>query len=171
MIGCLSLRHARLPQSHSYCEITRLQSPALKTIPCRSSPFYSQHLATMSTSDSIVKSLREYTSCDISDALVKLKYPHGGFLPGLSLFSPERQSGDTKIVGRAYTVKYVPNDDPTPKHSSHYVRSQMIPSLIIYCSQADGDIDRFRPRRSSSLRILSARGTECCLWRPYVCEG
>ncbi|KAK0387098.1 hypothetical protein NLU13_5411 [Sarocladium strictum] len=59
--------------------------------------------------------------CDVSDALLKLKQPHGGFLPGLTLWSPERQAGDTKIVGPAYTVKYVPIDDPAPKHPTHYI--------------------------------------------------
>lgn len=88
---------------------------------------YRQKIATMSTSsDAIVHSLQKYTSCDVSDALVKLKHPRGGFLPGITLFSPERQSGDTKIVGRAYTVKYVPNDDPTPKHPSHYVSTHAL---------------------------------------------
>lgn len=57
----------------------------------------------------------------MSDALCKLKHPHGGFLPGITMWSPERQAGDTKFVGPAYTVKYVPLDDPTPKHPTHYV--------------------------------------------------
>lgn len=62
-------------------------------------------------------------SCDVSDALCKLKVPHGGFLSGLTMWSPERQSGPTKIVGPAYTVEYVPLDDPSPKHPTHYVGS------------------------------------------------
>lgn len=61
------------------------------------------------------------SSCDVSDALIKLKYRNGGFLSGLTMWSPQRQDGDTKIVGPAYTVQYVPLDDPRPKHPSHYV--------------------------------------------------
>ena len=61
-------------------------------------------------------------SCDVSDALCKLKVPHGGFLPGLTMWSPQRQDGNTKIIGPAYTVQYAPLDDPRPKHPSHYVR-------------------------------------------------
>lgn len=64
-------------------------------------------------------------SCDVSDALCKLKYRNGGFLSGLTLWSPQRQEGDTKIVGPAYTVKYAPLDDPTPKHPTHYVRNTL----------------------------------------------
>ena len=60
--------------------------------------------------------------CDVSDALCKLKLPHGGFLPGLTMWSPQRQDGPTKIVGPAYTVQYAPLDDPRPKYPSHYVR-------------------------------------------------
>lgn len=58
----------------------------------------------------------------MSDALCKLKYRNGGFLSGLTMWSPQRQEGATKIVGPAYTVKYSPLDDPAPKHPTHYVR-------------------------------------------------
>lgn len=59
--------------------------------------------------------------CDVSDALCKLGHRNGGFLPGLTMWSPQRQDGPTKIVGPAYTVRYAPLDDPTPKHPTHYV--------------------------------------------------
>ncbi|KAJ5605693.1 ribonuclease e inhibitor rraa dimethylmenaquinone methyltransferase protein [Penicillium lagena] len=76
-----------------------------------------------STQDPIVKALQQYTTCDVSDALCKLKFRHGGFLSGLTLWSPQRQEGATKIVGPAYTVKYAPLDDPAPKHPTHYIDS------------------------------------------------
>jgi len=60
-------------------------------------------------------------SCDVSDALCKLKFRNGVFLSGLTMWSPCRQEGDTKVVGPAYTVQYVPLDDPSPKHPTHYV--------------------------------------------------
>ncbi|GFZ50088.1 hypothetical protein JCM24511_07841, partial [Saitozyma sp. JCM 24511] len=60
-------------------------------------------------------------SCDCSDALLKLKVVHGGFLSGPSMWSPKRQEGNTKIVGRAYTVKYALLDDPAPKVANHYI--------------------------------------------------
>ncbi|KAK0730860.1 ribonuclease E inhibitor RraA/Dimethylmenaquinone methyltransferase [Lasiosphaeris hirsuta] len=75
------------------------------------------------TGDPIVKALQEYTTCDVSDALCKLKFRNGGFLSGLTLWSPQRQEGSTKIVGPAYTVQYVPLDDPLPKHPTHYIDS------------------------------------------------
>jgi len=49
-------------------------------------------------------------SCDISDALLKLKHPQGGFLPGLSSWSPQRQEGLAKLVGPAYTVKFAKHE-------------------------------------------------------------
>ena len=57
----------------------------------------------------------------MSDALIKLKYRNGGFLSGLTMWSPKRQEGDTKIVGPAYTVKYARLEDPAEKYSTHYV--------------------------------------------------
>ena len=77
-------------------------------------------------------------SCDVSDALCKLKYRNGGFLSGLTLWSPQRQEGETKIVGPAYTVKYAPLDDPSPKHPTHYVRTYwnlvfLMTGMLIEC--------------------------------------
>ncbi|RAO72789.1 uncharacterized protein BHQ10_008801 [Talaromyces amestolkiae] len=43
------------------------------------------------------------------------------------MWSPQRQEGDTKIVGPAYTVKYVSRSDTTsPKQAFHYI--DMIPA-------------------------------------------
>ncbi|KAI6575300.1 hypothetical protein MCOR09_001697 [Pyricularia oryzae] len=84
---------------------------------------YQKMADTKSARDPIVEALHEFTTCDVSDALCKLKFRNGGFLSGLIMWSPERQSGTTKIVGPAYTVKYVSNDDPTPKLSYHYIDS------------------------------------------------
>lgn len=43
-------------------------------------------------------------------------------MAGPTMWSPQRQEGDTKIVGPAYTVKYVPRSDTTsPKQAFHYV--------------------------------------------------
>ncbi|KAK3309900.1 ribonuclease E inhibitor RraA/Dimethylmenaquinone methyltransferase [Chaetomium strumarium] len=85
--------------------------------------------------DRIVKALQEFTTCDVSDALVKLGLHHGGFLPGITLWSPQRQDGPTKIVGPAYTVQYAPAEDPRPKWPSHYIDS--VPPgavILVTCS-------------------------------------
>ncbi|KAH7037419.1 ribonuclease E inhibitor RraA/Dimethylmenaquinone methyltransferase [Microdochium trichocladiopsis] len=87
-----------------------------------------RHIASMAatSADPIIRALQDYTTCDVSDALCKLdktKYRHGGFLPGLTMWSPDRQAGPTKIVGPAYTVQYLPLDDPAPKHPTHYIDS------------------------------------------------
>ncbi|KAF3763345.1 RraA-like protein [Cryphonectria parasitica EP155] len=75
-----------------------------------------------STPDPIVEQLKNFTTCDVSNALIKLKYRNGGFLSGLTLWSPDRQAGDTRIVGPAYTVQYAPLSDPAPKLAgAHYI--------------------------------------------------
>lgn len=48
----------------------------------------------------------------IGDALIKLKYPFGGFLDGISMWSPERQGHlggkhTAATIGEAVTVKVV----------------------------------------------------------------
>ncbi|KAH6619303.1 ribonuclease E inhibitor RraA/Dimethylmenaquinone methyltransferase [Chaetomium sp. MPI-SDFR-AT-0129] len=81
--------------------------------------------------DPIVKQLQEYTTCDVADALVKLKIPHGGFLPGITMWSPQRQDGMTKMVGPAYTVQYAPKEDERPKWPSHYIDS-VPPGAVVF---------------------------------------
>ena len=72
--------------------------------------------------------------CDVADALIKLKVPHGGFLAGLTMWSPTRQEGPTKIIGPAYTVKYVRKHyENEPKPSGHYVRYPHLPSTWASC--------------------------------------
>ncbi|KAF5550747.1 ribonuclease e inhibitor rraa dimethylmenaquinone methyltransferase [Fusarium mexicanum] len=63
--------------------------------------------------------LRKFTSCDIGDALVKLKYPRGGFLHGIRLRSVDSQ---TRIFGPAVTVKMVVTKwTDAPKLDTHFV--------------------------------------------------
>lgn len=42
------------------------------------------------------------------DALVRLNFPFGGYLDGISMWSPSRQGnggGKTRVIGEAITVK------------------------------------------------------------------
>ena len=58
----------------------------------------------------------------MADGLVKLGHAHGGFLEGLTLYSPEFQTGPHKLVGRAFTVKFVAKSDTTSAAlEKHYV--------------------------------------------------
>jgi hypothetical protein len=67
--------------------------------------------------------LSKYSTCDISDALLRLGILTGGFLPSLSLWSPHRKEGPTRVAGPAYTVKFVRNHQKNaPVLAEHYVR-------------------------------------------------
>ncbi|KAF6789698.1 ribonuclease e inhibitor rraa dimethylmenaquinone methyltransferase [Colletotrichum sojae] len=67
----------------------------------------------------VLTTLRRFTSCDIGDALVKLKYPQGGFLDGIRMFSP---GSSTRIFGPAVTVQMVEASDASaPKLDTHFV--------------------------------------------------
>lgn len=58
----------------------------------------------------------------VADALIKLKLPHGGYLPGIEMFSPDHIRGPTTICGPAFTVKMVLQSDQTaPKPAKHFV--------------------------------------------------
>lgn len=69
----------------------------------------------MSTSE-----LLNFSTCDISDALVKLGVSHGGHLPDIRPIS--LPSSDARICGPAFTVKIIPESDKeAPRLSFGYI--------------------------------------------------
>ncbi|KAM0190721.1 hypothetical protein ACHAPI_009247 [Fusarium lateritium] len=89
-------------------------------------------------SSNLLQRLRAFSTCDIGDALVKLKYPYGGFLDGIHMWSPDMRSGPAKIIGPAVTVKMVEASNTTspkpPRHFADYNR----PNSIMYIQQPKG---------------------------------
>ncbi|KAI6033152.1 ribonuclease E inhibitor RraA/Dimethylmenaquinone methyltransferase [Pisolithus orientalis] len=84
--------------------------------------------------------LSDFSSCEISDALIKLGVPHGGHIPDISMFSPtppaSTRSG--KICAPAYTVKMVPaNDNTSPRLSAHFVDTVTPGSVIVIVAPPD----------------------------------
>ncbi|KAG6375355.1 RraA-like protein [Boletus reticuloceps] len=60
-----------------------------------------------------------YSTCEISDALIKLGSPHGGHIPDIHVLSPDRHA---RISGPAYTVQMVLASDQTaPRLAAHFV--------------------------------------------------
>ncbi|GME62126.1 Ribonuclease e inhibitor rraa dimethylmenaquinone methyltransferase protein [Neofusicoccum parvum] len=86
-------------------------------------------------SSAIVERLKQWTTCDIADGLSALKHPHGGFLDGLTMYSPALQSGATKIAGPAFTVRFVPKaDTESPSIQGNYI--DRIPAgAVVFVSQ------------------------------------
>ncbi|KAK0530739.1 hypothetical protein OC834_003206 [Tilletia horrida] len=68
--------------------------------------------------ETIFTRIREFSTCEVSDALIKLKVPHGGHVPGIDIFSPEHIDGETRVCGPAFTVK---KDKDAPKPPKHFV--------------------------------------------------
>ncbi|KAK5058691.1 hypothetical protein LTR84_010955 [Exophiala bonariae] len=92
----------------------------------------------MSASTGTLKALRQFSSCDIGDALVKLKVPNGGFLTGLRMFSPEYRAGQSKIFGPAHTVRMVDAADKSaPKPKQHFADS-IAHGSVVFVSQPKG---------------------------------
>lgn len=112
-----------------------------------------------SAPDPIAEQLKKFPTCDISGALVKLEYRNGGFLSGLTLWSPERQAGDTKIAGPAYTVKYAPLSDPAPKYPTHYIDSVPAGAVVFVSAPAGTPNAVYGGLMSARARALGAAGT------------
>ncbi|KAK1778292.1 ribonuclease E inhibitor RraA/Dimethylmenaquinone methyltransferase [Copromyces sp. CBS 386.78] len=109
--------------------------------------------------DLVVKALQQYTTCDVSDALVKLKHRNGGFLSGLTMWSPHRQEGATKIVGPAYTVQYVPLSDPRPQYPTHYIDDVPKGSVLFVSAPAKTPNAIYGGLMSTRAKALGAAGS------------
>ncbi|KAL4745952.1 ribonuclease E inhibitor RraA/Dimethylmenaquinone methyltransferase [Aspergillus terricola var. indicus] len=63
----------------------------------------------MSNTLKALQALKQFSTCDIKDALVKLHFPYGGFLDGLRMRSPNTLGSlsTLRIYGPAVTVKMI----------------------------------------------------------------
>ncbi|KAG9085348.1 hypothetical protein FRC06_003653 [Ceratobasidium sp. 370] len=90
--------------------------------------------ANPSPQPALINELAQFSTCEISDSLVKLGLTHnakenpvqrGGFIPDINMMSPspnDMGGQNTKICGFAYTVKMVRGDDMySPKPAQHFV--------------------------------------------------
>ncbi|KAI9279507.1 ribonuclease E inhibitor RraA/Dimethylmenaquinone methyltransferase [Umbelopsis sp. AD052] len=80
----------------------------------------------------VLEKLHKYSTCEIADALLKLgNTPWGGYLADIQMWSPDFCSGETKIIGPAYTVKMVDKeDDNAPTPSQHFADAAPKGSVI-----------------------------------------
>ncbi|KAJ7262217.1 ribonuclease E inhibitor RraA/Dimethylmenaquinone methyltransferase [Mycena haematopus] len=77
-------------------------------------------------------SLSSFSTCEISDALIKLGVASGGYIAGLDLFASGNSSESGKICAQAYTVKFVlASDTSAPKLSEHFVDTAPAGSVIV----------------------------------------
>ncbi|GAA94115.1 uncharacterized protein L969DRAFT_16333 [Mixia osmundae IAM 14324] len=87
-----------------------------------------------------IAAVGNYSSCEISDALIKLKHPTGGLLPDLDLFSPSlasEKAEQTRIVGEAFTVKMIDAaDKDQTKPPEHFVDAAEPGSIMVISAPA-----------------------------------
>ncbi|KAJ4468118.1 ribonuclease E inhibitor RraA/Dimethylmenaquinone methyltransferase [Lentinula aciculospora] len=73
-----------------------------------------------------MSNLSTFSSCELSDALIKLGVPSGGYIPDINHFSGK------PICGPAYTVKFVySTDTDAPKLTEHFVDTAPLGSVIV----------------------------------------
>lgn len=112
--------------------------------------------AMSSSSSPLVK----FSTCELSDALIKLGVPHGGHIPDIHILSPSPSSleaSTTRICGPAYTVQMVLGTDTSaPKLTSHFVDTTPAGSVVIIAAP---------PRTCSpSLPVLSPPTHHQCIY-------
>ena len=86
---------------------------------------------TMSSQTSSSK-LADFSTCELSDALIKIGLPHGGHIPDIEQLSPRPGAAETRICGPAYTVQMVlASDKLSPKPAAHFVDTAPEGSVIV----------------------------------------
>lgn len=109
-------------------------------------------LLTVMSSDTSSK-LADFSTCEISDALIKLKFPHGGHIPDIQMFSPTDPA--FRACGPAYTVKMVAASDMhAPKLSAHFVDTAPAGHVVVV-DAPPGSSSPIPPRRASDLYPLT----------------
>ncbi|KAI0829797.1 RraA-like protein [Trametes gibbosa] len=74
--------------------------------------------------------LADFSTCEISDALIKLGTPHGGHIPDIQMLSPTDST--IRLCGPAYTVEMVLGSDKSaPKLSAHFVDTAPADSVVV----------------------------------------
>ena len=94
----------------------------------------------MSDIDEIVK--RGYSSCDISDALLKLKVHNAGFIPDLKLFA-STSGVDTILVGTVSTARFIDKASTTASKvpSDKHWADIITPGTVLVQSQPNEQIN------------------------------
>lgn len=98
----------------------------------RSSRPHASKSTTMSSTspESLVQQLSGFSTCEISDALIKLGSPNGGHIPDIQLVSPS--GSNYTICGPAYTVEMVfTSDTSAPKLSLHFIDTAPAGTVIV----------------------------------------
>ncbi|WVF71413.1 hypothetical protein IAT40_006217 [Kwoniella sp. CBS 6097] len=90
-----------------------------------------------------LKQLEEISTCEISDALVKLGYKTGGHISSMNLYSPSGSATENvRVVGPAFTVQLVRQEGPSeivdeakyPRSNEHFVDACPPGSVILISS-------------------------------------
>ncbi|KAG9008279.1 ferrochelatase hem15 [Tulasnella sp. 427] len=73
----------------------------------------------------------------VSDALIKLGFKNGGYLPDITMRSPATDDLTVKVCGPAYTVQMVDaKDDASPKPKEHFVDAAPNGSVVVISAPA-----------------------------------
>ena len=76
--------------------------------------------------------LASFSTCEISDALIKLSVPHGGYVPDIHMVSPATSYSNVRICSPAYTVQMVHGSNTmAPKLSAHFVDTAPEGSVMV----------------------------------------
>ncbi|GAA6001249.1 hypothetical protein JCM10207_007485 [Rhodosporidiobolus poonsookiae] len=103
-----------------------------------------------------IQRLATFSSCEVADALVKLKHPTGGYVPDLERYSG---SGDKPLVGEAFTVEMVDGrDKEAPKLDGHFVDLAEPGSIVFVSTPPNVKSASLGGLLATSLKVKGVKG-------------
>ena len=121
---------------------------------------------------SLTLSGSDFSTCEISDALLKLGVPHGGYIPDIHRISPHPFGAVVRLCGPAYTVRLVlASERDAPKLPGHFVDLASEGTVAFICAPPGQPVYLHTPSAfdcfSPDGQRLWTRCTECRLGRTY----
>jgi regulator of RNase E activity RraA len=86
----------------------------------------------------------DFSTCELSDALLKLGVPHGGHIPDIHRISPRtnsdsKGSATVRLCGPAYTVRLIlASEHDAPKLQDHHFVDLAPDGSVVFISAPPG---------------------------------
>ncbi|KAH8119421.1 ribonuclease E inhibitor RraA/Dimethylmenaquinone methyltransferase [Phellopilus nigrolimitatus] len=115
---------------------------------------------------SVTAALVRFSTCELSDALIKLGVSHGGLIPDVQRMTVYSGSAEERVCGPAYTVQMVlASDADAPKLSQHFVDTAENGSIIVIGAPSQAKNAVWGGLMTAGAQARGARGvviSGCC---------
>ncbi|BGP14106.1 hypothetical protein JCM10213_002403 [Rhodosporidiobolus nylandii] len=113
-------------------------------------------MTTLRATSAQLDRLVSFSTCELADALIKLKHPTGGYLPDLERFSGQEGK---PLVGEVFTVEMVDaRDVEAPKLDGHFIDLAEPGTIILISSPSHAKTASLGGLLATALHVKGVKG-------------